>query len=408
MINLLIEGWFNIPHSYANVVCFEMFAMYKLYSTEINFYIVEKEYFCENWKKTIVLPDHYRNVLFDNSIFKPYKQENIDLIYRVSFPYDISIDNKNINTPKCIFFTSEYGTLTPDYFMYSKGRFNELDKLKKYLQNFRKNLFFTCPSRWSSWGLEKIDPYSTNKIITHGIDSSIFYKDFDGRKKIRDLYSIKDSDTLLMNIGALTSNKGIIFIILALAILVRHNIPNLKLLIKGISDLYQTTNVMQNYFNILSKYVSKEEYDNLINNHIIIIYDTLDFNQLKNLYNACDLYVSPYIAEGFNLTPLEALACGCNVAVSSTGSTEDYINDIYENGGSDFIYKIHSEIEENDSKLSNKIDVNDVIKLIYNFLIHKKNKDPSDMISYIKYKYSWEEVAKLKINYFKNILCSTE
>lgn len=42
------------------------------------------------------------------------------------------------------------------------------------------------------------------------------------------------------------------------------------------------------------------------------------------LYNACDLYVSPYRAEGFNLPPLEAAACGLPILVTKGGATDDY------------------------------------------------------------------------------------
>ncbi len=418
-INLLIEGWFNIPHSYANVVCFEMFAMHRMFSNDINFYITEKEYFSPNWKKTTVLPENYCNILFNESIFKKYNNEKIDLIYRVVFPYDISINNDNINVPKCVFYTSEYAVLGPDYFSSSKGRFNDLTVLKKYLTNFGSNLYFTSPSKWSSLGLEKIsDIYAPstssqsttssprkNRTITHGVDTSIFYKDLIGRKMVRDRYSIKDTDVLMMNIGAMTSNKGIVYIILALAILVKNGFTNLKLFIKGIADLYQTTSVLQGYFNQLTYVVSKEELDLLIKNHIVITYDTLTFNQMKDLYNACDLYVSPYIAEGFNLTPLEALACGCNVAISSTGSTEDYINDIYNNGGSEFIYKIESKIISDSDKSFNEIDPNNLIQLVHKFLLKEHiNLDQKEMISYIQKEYSWDRVAELKVKYFRDIL----
>jgi glycosyltransferase involved in cell wall biosynthesis len=410
MINLLIEGWFNIPHSYANVVCFEMYAMHKRYSNEINFYICEKEYFSPNWKKTMVLPEHYRKVLFDTSVFKPYKNEKIDLIYRVVFPYDISINNNNMNIPKCVFYTSEYAIVPSDYFMSTKGRFSDMSVLKKYLSTFRKNLYFTCPSKWSSLGLDKIDESYTNenknRIITHGVDTTVFYKDPEGRNRVRTKYGIKDNEVLLMNISALTGNKGIIFIMITLAILVKNGFTNTKLLIKGIADLYQTTNVIQGYFNQLSNYVSKEECENLIKNNIVITYDTLTFEQMKDLYNACDLYISPYIAEGFNLTPLEALACGCNVVVSSTGSTEKYINDIYDNGGKDFVHRLNSKvITDADNKSFNEINVNDLINLVYNFVrIHQVDKDHSKMLEYIEKEYSWNKVTELKVDYFKEII----
>jgi glycosyltransferase involved in cell wall biosynthesis len=45
---------------------------------------------------------------------------------------------------------------------------------------------------------------------------------------------------------------------------------------------------------------------------------------LAKLYQASDVYVSPYRAEGFNLPVLEALACGTPVIVTAGGSTDDF------------------------------------------------------------------------------------
>jgi hypothetical protein len=65
---------------------------------------------------------------------------------------------------------------------------------------------------------------------------------------------------------------------------------------------------------------------------------------MNNLYNACDLYISPYIAEGFNLAPLEALASGLPVIISSHGSTHEYITQLYESGGNKgFIHQLQTQ-----------------------------------------------------------------
>jgi glycosyltransferase involved in cell wall biosynthesis len=45
------------------------------------------------------------------------------------------------------------------------------------------------------------------------------------------------------------------------------------------------------------------------------------------LYNAADCYLSPYLAEGFNLPALESIACGTPVIVSKGGPTDDFTDD---------------------------------------------------------------------------------
>ena len=52
----------------------------------------------------------------------------------------------------------------------------------------------------------------------------------------------------------------------------------------------------------------------------------MDLSTLNELYNITDCYVSPYRAEGFNLTPLEAAASGTPIIVTKGGSTDDYFN----------------------------------------------------------------------------------
>ena len=89
-----------------------------------------------------------------------------------------------------------------------------------YLVQFN-NIYFVSPSECSSCGLIKYNiNKNRNRIITHGVDSSIFKKDTRNRNKIRATYNIKDTDILLLCIGAMTTNKGIILILQILNVLV--------------------------------------------------------------------------------------------------------------------------------------------------------------------------------------------
>ena len=127
------------------------------------------------------------------------------------------------------------------------------------------------------------------------------------------------------------------------------------------------------------------------------------------MYNAADLYVSPYIAEGFNLCCLEALACGLNVLVPKTGSTKEYMLDIYNNGGSEHIFYIDSEvIDVGDGKKQNNIDFMKLLHLITDNetkikdlkMLRCNGNVPLNMKSYIRENYSWDKVADLLYDYF--------
>ena len=49
--------------------------------------------------------------------------------------------------------------------------------------------------------------------------------------------------------------------------------------------------------------------------------------ELPAYYSLADLYVYPSSEEGFGLTPLEAMACGCPVITSRTSSLPEVVGD---------------------------------------------------------------------------------
>jgi glycosyltransferase involved in cell wall biosynthesis len=50
----------------------------------------------------------------------------------------------------------------------------------------------------------------------------------------------------------------------------------------------------------------------------------LNVADMARLYQAADVYVAPYSAEGFNLPVLEAAACGTAVICTAGGPTDDF------------------------------------------------------------------------------------
>jgi glycosyltransferase involved in cell wall biosynthesis len=396
-IKVLFQSWHQVQHSYGIVMCFLLFHLHKNYKNEIDIYIEEMPYFNKKWndtKKNIYNND-YNKVL---SLFKVYNNESVDLIWRQTYPYNITVIDSNI--PMIVFYTSEFSKLDPSYFNIDNVKMLDDVIIKKHLED-NKQIHFTTPSKWSSTGLN--DYCNRDCIITHGVDCNIFYNKNDNvtRNKIREKYNIKDSDILLINIGAMTGNKGILLILQAM-----HHLINVlgkyeyKLLLKGSNDLYTSREFLENYLNQLENVISKQHSERL-QSHIIFITDTIQFKTLNDLYNACDLYVSPYICEGFNLTVLEALSAGLNVLIPKTGSTREYISDIYNNSGNEFIHYIQSTIIECSNGFCNKINMNSFLDTLINF---KKGKNGYiEMVDYIKNNYSWDTVSKLVYNYIKKI-----
>jgi glycosyltransferase involved in cell wall biosynthesis len=59
---------------------------------------------------------------------------------------------------------------------------------------------------------------------------------------------------------------------------------------------------------------------------VVILPTSMSMDQMRYLYGAADLYVSPYRAEGFNLPVLEAIACGLRTLVTKGGATDEFFH----------------------------------------------------------------------------------
>lgn len=59
----------------------------------------------------------------------------------------------------------------------------------------------------------------------------------------------------------------------------------------------------------------------------VLYLDYVPNERLPLYYNLADLYVYPSSEEGFGLTPLEAMACGCPVVTSRVSSLPEVVGD---------------------------------------------------------------------------------
>ena len=59
----------------------------------------------------------------------------------------------------------------------------------------------------------------------------------------------------------------------------------------------------------------------------VLFLDYVPNEELPSYYGLADLYVYPSSEEGFGLTPLEAMACGCPVVTSRASSLPEVVGD---------------------------------------------------------------------------------
>ena len=88
---------------------------------------------------------------------------------------------------------------------------------------------------------------------------------------------------------------------------------------KGLDALYASRDLLLQQANELTPEEARRVRDRLS-----YIGETLNFQQMAQLYQAADAYVSPYSAEGFNMPCLEAAACGTVVICTQGGPTDDF------------------------------------------------------------------------------------
>ena len=229
-----------------------------------------------------------------------------DLTYRSQFPFDLDSSHK-----KTLVFGSSETKMVPRFFSKtgSVKQINEMDSVT-----------IVTPSNWSAAGFE-LSGVDQDKIcvVPHGIDPETFFP----RPEVRDATrkSLGLSGFTFLSVGAMTLNKGMDLLVAAFAI-VLDKYPEALLLLKGSDDLYASQAFLRDALNTLSS-----EKLNKVLSRLIYTGTTLSVERIALLYQAADVYVSPYRAEGFNLPVLEAMASGLPVICTGGGSTDDFVID---------------------------------------------------------------------------------
>lgn len=384
-MNILIEGWRNINHSFALVNQWQIMELIK--SNDIFFKDVP--YISKNWNKNKNSSGLEKNILEQiNKLPSTKSDQNHDITYRISFPFNF---NNEFNSKILVVFGNcEYKKLRKEKYV---------PKLTEEIKN-NKNFFIHTPSNWSKEGYLKAGFKNSQIIVVpHGVDKKVFYlSSIDEKIKLKNKYGIKDDEFVLTNIGAMTENKGVEILIAAYGIL-KKKFDNLRLILKDQSNLY---GIKTNYlFDKIKKSNFNQKF-NIINEKMMkdikIISENLNLNEIRNLYSITDCYVSPYLAEGFNLTPLEAAACGTQIIVTKGGSTDDYFNDCLG-------FQIESKlVKMNEDFYRLEPEIESLISILKEKIINKKDELKQKRRDYVHNNFSWQKIVKDLKNEFEEKL----
>ena len=300
---LLIEGWHFIPHSYAVVNQFQSLQL--LQQPGLRLAHRDIPYFDPSWQPVDGLfPPADEAAIRNIPLATPDEQP--DALLRIAYPYNYGPSPAKRTY---VFGTAEYGCVPPHVYIGAQS-------LQQVMSE--TNITLITPSNWSRQGFIRsgADPGRV-VVIPHGVDPELFHPlEHKQRELLRSQFGW-DGFTFL-SLGAMTGNKGIALLLKAfINVAQRH--PQTRLVLKGLNGLYDSKGRLKQLVGALTTDEMR-----ILEPRLIWLENTLGFADMAQLYQAADAYVSPYLAEGFNMPVLEAAACGTLVICTRGGATDDF------------------------------------------------------------------------------------
>ena len=379
-MKICLEGWSKINHSFSISCVNKLLEFIKL---PLDLKFKETSYANNLWNYS----NNFHGFSEENikkilSIKPPERNEFFDIIYRISYPFNFQKSNSK---KLFVFATSEFQNIN-DMFI------NEIPRNFSY----RDDLKIITPSKWSRLGFIE-SGFNSNqiKIVPLGVDCDIFYPiSLERKNEIRNKLKLKKEDFIISNVGNMSSNKGIDYLIVAFAIL-KKRYKHLKLILKDQSNLYGISG--RDIFLKTKKGINGHLLDEDVENDIIFLSKNMTISILNDLYNISDCYVSPYRAEGFNLGPLEAAATGTPIIVTEGGSTDDYFNE-------DFGLQIKSKFINSNNRKYLEPSLESLVENTSLIIQNPRKYGNKKSIKFIRDNFSWKKTVEKIYNIFdKNL-----
>jgi glycosyltransferase involved in cell wall biosynthesis len=230
-----------------------------------------------------------------------------DAVIRVASPYDFTTAP---GVPTLVMVTSETGRIRSESVA---GGISIAEAATA------SDALIYTPSRWSRDGLIANGiPGERIAVIGHGVDTALWRPAVDAeRHALRRRFGWEDAFVLL-NVGAMTDNKGIDLLLAGFAALLEA-CPQARLVLKGLDAVFRSRDMVTALLNRLPA-ASRAA----VASRLTYIGHSLSLADLATLFRAADAYVSPYRGEGFNLPVLEAAASGLPVICTAGGATDDF------------------------------------------------------------------------------------
>lgn len=306
--SLVVEGWRGINHSFALVNQFQLLEMIRRQDTALRH--VDAAFHYPHWNRAINGAGFHAADEAALSAMDGLGEgmAPADWQFRIFSPADLRAPQHARRL--AVFAVTECG-LDPKYFAAGSdvGQFEASGGI------------IVTPSAWSR---DRIVDFGfrpeTVHIVPHGASADYFRPlPAETIAAQRAALGFRPDEVLLLNIGAAIWNKGIDVLLKGFA-LARQTRKDLRLVFK---DQRNTYGISGETF-VQSTLAAAGLLSADVLGAITLIPANLTMDQMNSIYNACDCYVSPYRAEGFNLPVYEAMTCQVPVIVTGGGATDDF------------------------------------------------------------------------------------
>jgi len=307
---LIVEGWRFVPHSYAIVNQWQLLALVR---RQIALKVIDAPYY-RPWRALAGLFDSAADQAL-RSLETARSGETADVTLRIFAPFSFA--------PSASRLTAVFATLEQQLIRrHQIADAGEYERIRRDPPPAQVRVI--TPSRWSAEGFYKAGFTKEQvTIVPHGVDADTFHPMPEIRHKVRERLGIGESTIVFLSVGAMTGNKGIDLLLRGFAAISRE-FPEALLLLKGIDPLYGSRNFVDRFLKLISARDQQE-----IADKVIYIGEALSHRDMASLYQAADVYVSPYRAEAFNLPVLEAAACGIPIICTRGGPTDEFVTDAF-------------------------------------------------------------------------------
>jgi glycosyltransferase involved in cell wall biosynthesis len=306
-LQVIVEGWRFIYHSYCVANQFQLLEM--LARPEVHLFHRDMPYIDPAWQTKTSLFDIPTETLL-RSIPSASANQFAGVTLRMYCPWNFAASS---SAETWVFAATEWGIVTKT--LLEAIGVNSITETP-----VNSEVKIITPSAWSKAGLIRsgVQPERI-AVVPLGADTSIYYPPSDSeRRSLRQTFGWSDY-FIFLNIGGQTDRKGIRPLLKAFAA-AADKYPHARLVLKGSELLYPSRDEIAAACRVVLTDAEKAK----VLPRLIYSGSQLSFAQIAQLYRAADAYVSPYLAEGFNLPVLEAAACGLPVICTAGGPTDDF------------------------------------------------------------------------------------